>query len=727
MAGLGLLTKRRLLYLLGIFTLLITVLIVRLAWIQIVNGEWYQKKAFQQQNLERVINPKRGMITDRNLKPLAVSASAETISVNPQALKISGRDTDMISQKLSEILKMDKAKVLKLITAKNRYQIVKKKIDKSLGDEVRQWVIDQKLTNCIFLDEDTKRYYPYNNLASHVIGFTGSDNQGLDGMEAVMEQYLKGVPGRIMSEADARGNSVPFSEEKHIDPQDGLNVVLTIDETIQAIAEKELETAIADNKAINGGEVIVMDPRNGDILALASKPDFDLNNPWAAPQGIDPSTWNPNDSKSVETLFKTVWRDKAVADSYEPGSTFKAFTSAAGLEEGVIHPNDQVTDLPVKVGGWTIKCWRSKPHGAETFTQGVYNSCNPVFVRVAQALGINRFYKYVKNFGFYDKTGISLPGEDKGITHSKPTEVDMATASFGQSFTVTPIQLITAYGAIANGGTLMKPRLVKELTDSNGKAVKTYDPVSIRRVISKETADTLKSILEGVVSQGTGENAYVKGYRVAGKTGTAETVESRKGTQRRYIASFSAIAPADDPRLCVLIVLDYPTGPFGHMGGAIAAPVAGKIVEQSLEYLGVDRRYTEKDKETMVSDVYVPETRSQTVENAKRTLAQYGLDFKVEGTGGDIVLDQLPKPDAVIPEKSVVILYTNETQKKEDVKMPDLTGQTIAQATKTLNDLGLNIKAEGVGIVVKQTVAPGAIVKKGDLIEIEFRLMDLDE
>lgn len=725
MAGPGLLIKRRLLVMLLAFTVLVAALIVRVGWIQLVQGDWYQKMAFAQQNQNRIISPRRGTIYDRNYKELAISASVDTISVNPQVIKKSGRDPDMIAQRLSELLNMGKEDVLKKIGKASRYEIIKRKVDKKVSDGIRKWMQQEKIEG-LYIDEDSKRFYPYRNLAAHVLGFTGADNQGLDGIEIMMEQYLKGTPGKILSEVDAGGHEVPFNEEKHIDPQDGLNVVLSLDETIQHIATKVIENAIEDNKCLNGATAIVMDPRNGDILALVSKPDFDLNDPYAAPPGEDKATWKGNTPEAIKKLQETVWRDKAVADTYEPGSVFKAITTAAGIEEGVVTPETRVNDFPVKVGGWTIHCWRGKPHGEESFAEGVYNSCNPVFVRVAQSLGLSRFYKYVRAFGCYEKTDIDLPGEAKSIIHAKPSEVDMATASFGQRFQVTPIQMITAYAAIANGGKLMKPRLVKELTDSEGNIVKKFEPEVVRNVISRQTADTVKTILEGVVSYGTGGNAYVKGYRVAGKTGTAETTETK--TKGRYIASFSAIAPADNPVICALVVLDFPTGPNGHMGGVIAAPVAGKLVEEVLDYLQVERRYTEMDKQMMQEEVNVPDVRGKSTDEAKRELGAFGLDSRVENGQGDggTVVDQMPKPGASIPKKSVIILYTRKPAKEPTVPVPDVLNKTVSEATQALMDAGLNIKTSGIGTAVKQSLAPGTPVPKGEIVSVEFRNLDTE-
>ena len=488
--------------------------------------------------------------------------------------------------------------------------------------------------------------------------------------------------------------------------------MLTIDETIQHFAQKAIEKAMDDNKVMSGACAIVMDPRNGEILALVSKPDFDPNDPRAAPPGIDPAKWKGNTAEDIKTLTSTVWRDKAITDTYEPGSTFKSFTTAAGLEENVVTPTSTVSDATVTVQGWNINCWKPNAHGVETFTEGVYNSCNPVFVRVAQGLGIDKFYRYMKAFGFYNKTGITLPGEATSIIHRKPAEIDMASASFGQRFQITPIQLITAYASVANGGKLLKPHIIKELTDSSGNIVKRYEPEVIRNVISKKTDDTVREILEGVVTYGTGRNAYVKGYRVAGKTGTSETIETKKNG--RYIASFSAFAPADNPVICVLVILDNPKGD-AYYGGVIAAPVAGKIVEDTLNYLEVERRYSESDREYMAEEIFVPDVRSKTVEEAKKILTSSGLTYVVEGTG-ELVIEQTPKPSVSVAKKSVVILYT----------VPSLTTMTVSEATQTLSNLGLNITTSGVGTVVNQSPKAGQSLPKGGTVSVDFRVSSVD-
>ncbi|RCX16563.1 stage V sporulation protein D (sporulation-specific penicillin-binding protein) [Anaerobacterium chartisolvens] len=733
MAGLGLTMKKRLIFLLVTFSVLIAALVVRVGWIQIVQGDFYQKKAFSQQTRGRDISPKRGTIFDRNGKPLAVSASVEKITINPQEVRESKLDQETIADNLGEILGMNPEGILKKIKKKSMYEIIKRKIDDEVGNNIRKWAKEHDVGG-IYIDEDSKRYYPNRNLAAHILGFTGDDNQGLDGIEAVMDKYLKGVPGKILSETDARGRGLPLNEEKHIGVQDGANIVLTIDETIQYFAQRALEKAVTDNMVLNGATAIVTDPRNGDILAMVSKPDFDPNDPFGCPTDTDKAEWEGMSSEEKKAMFSVVWRNKAVVDTYEPGSTFKAITAAAGLEEGIVTPQTRVNDFPVIVQGNTIKCWRGyRPHGEESFAEGVYNSCNPVFVRLAQVMGVSKFYKYMKAFGFYDRTGIELPGEAQSQIHAQPKEIDMAVAAFGQRFQISPIQLISSYGAIANGGTLMKPRVIKEITDSDGNIIERFEPQPVRNVISKQTSDTLCEILEGVVSvdTATGGNAYVPGYRVAGKTGTSETTETK--SKGRYIASFSAFAPADNPVICVLVVLDYPdpSSPFGHGGGKIAAPVVRDIIENSLEYLGVERRYTEKDKEELEDQVTVPDVRGKSTAEARQILSATGVNLKysIEGEGYDnntIVVEQSPKPGISLTKKSVVILYTYKPQQGIKVKMPDIKNKTIDEAVETLSKVGLNVKGKGIGVVVEQQFEPGTELEKGTVVEVELRFLDTE-
>jgi stage V sporulation protein D (sporulation-specific penicillin-binding protein) len=730
MPGMSIKAKKRQLIVLLIFLFLLLLLLARTFYWQIIEGKRLSQLAYENQTLGRTISPKRGTIYDRNGKELAISASVDTVWVNPKMVSNSEMPLSSIATGLASILDLNAESVLKKISKNTTYDTIIRKIEREVGDQIRLFIQENDIVG-IYVEEDSKRYYPHGNLASHMIGFTGDENQGLEGLEAILERYLKGVPGKIISEVDAGGEEIPLNVEKRIDPQNGLDVVLTIDYTIQYLAEKALDKAILDNDIKRGATAIVMDPRNGDILAMASKPDFNLNDPFALPDErwlADETTranWVGTTSEQVNILRETIWRNKALIDTYEPGSTFKAITSAAGLEDGKIKPDSEVSDYPVELAGFKLECWRYYSlHGRETFRQGVYNSCNPVFVRVAQDLGVKRFYEYLRAFGFYDKTGILLP-EAGSIIHSKPQEIDMAVASFGQSFQITPIQLISAYSAIANEGVLMKPRIVKELRDQEGNIVEKYEPEEVRHVISKQTCDTLLDILEGVVSEGTGKNAYVTGYRVAGKTGTSQTIPRTSG---RYIASFAAIAPADNPRICILVTLDDPKG-FSHMGGVIAAPVAGTLAEEILTYLNVERRYTERDKEVMKISVYVPEVRNMTVTEAVSALRAKGLNYRVESGGASasndaVVLEQTPKPGANIPEKSQIILYTYKPEEEIMVKVPDVLDMTVAEATNILSSAGLNIKINGLGIAINQVKAAGEMVPKGSLVEVEFVYLD---
>ncbi len=735
MAGKSIKLKKRLLWVLVIFTFCTVGLIVRIAWIQIANGQEYQQAAYEQQTTNRKINAKRGTIYDRNMVTLAASGSVETITASPKTILKQDLDIDKIAGELAEILEMEKETVKIKLSKNTVYETIKQKVPQDVGSKVREWKEKNEIEG-IYIDEDTKRFYPKGNLAAHVIGFTNIDSDGLDGVERIMEQYLKGVPGKILSEVDAGGIALNMGEEQYIQPQDGYDVVLTIDETIQYFTEKALEKAIVDNNVINGASAIVMDPRNGEILAMASKPDFDLNNPRAAPKGImgvNVETWTGTSTEDVQFLQKTVWRNKAVVDTYEPGSTFKAITSAAGLEEGVITPDTQVTDATIKLGGWNIKCWKENAHLHETFREGVYNSCNPVFVRLSQKLGIEKFYSYVKAFGFTKKTGIDLPGEASSIFHTNPTELNMATTAFGQRVQITPTQMIQAYGAIANGGNLITPHVVKEVVDNEGNVIKKFEPNVVRKVISKQTSDTLLDILQGVVDVGTGKNARVPGYKIAGKTGTSETIKdpsgkfvslkTASGQYDRYIASFSGIAPADNPTICVLFILDY-ADQFHHGGGMIAAPAVGKLIDDILMYQGVEKEYTEEDKKILKKEVQVPDVKGKTVEEAIKLLKQNNLEYKIEGSNKDlkaIVQEQTPKSTALLHEKSFVLLYTYKPENEATTTVPSVKNMTISDATAAFKAAGLNISIDGTGTAVSQDKDAGKIVIKGTVVEVMFR------
>lgn len=658
--------KMRLLVFLGCVVFVFVCLIGRFAYWQLVEGTELQKHAYAMQTRNRNIAPKRGTIYDSTGKILAISATMSKITMNPGMVRDNKLSNGEIAEKLADILDMDEETIEGYIEKDTSYIVVKRRIDSETAQKVIDWC-DENDVSGIYEDEDTKRYYPNNNLASHIIGFTGYDDQGLSGLELMLNTELTGTGGRIMNALDASNNELPFTDEKKIEAEQGHNLTLTINESIQYFAEQALKKAVIANKCKNGGCVVVTRPKTGEILAMASYPDFDLNAPWAAPNvaGVNKKKWQGTTTEDVETLNKTVWRNKCVSDTYEPGSTFKAITACAALEEGIVEENTTVTDAPVTVLGARINCWKTSGlHGSESFREAVYNSCNPVFVKAALKMGVPKFYSYVKAFGIGEKTGVTLPAEGVNEIHKEPTELDMSTASFGQRFTVTPLQMAMAYGAIANGGTLMEPLLVSKITDDEGNTLKTYEPKAVRNVISKQTSETMCSILEGVVSEGTGRNAYIPGYRVAGKTGTSETTETK--TKNRYIASFASFAPADDAEICVLVVLDHATGELGHGGGAIAAPVAKSIIEDSLTYLEVEREYTSKDNGLQEETITVPDVVGKTIQEAETLLkgSKYELNVKYE-SGADksaIVTEQLPKAGMKITKKSNILLYTSNDQ-----------------------------------------------------------------
>lgn len=589
MAGIKNDAKKRLIFVLAGFTLLVLLLAVKLFFLQIVEGKKYENMAVQQAFQNRIISPKRGLILDRNYEELAVNVPVETIYMNPNIVRESVSDLNKAAGEMADILSIDKNSLLAKLNKSNQYEVIIKKADKTLSDKFKDWIKASEVNGIYFTQED-KRYYPNQRLASQLIGFTGTDNQGLAGIELSMEKYLLGQPGVVSGYADASGQVLLENKGKGINVQDGLNVVLTIDSDLQSYVEKVLQEAVDVNKVVNGGVAIAMDPRNGQILAMATKPDFDPNKPFEVPLNSETETGTkPQDEAKAQEAAEKLWINKAVSFTYEPGSTFKSVTATASLEEGIIAPESEVVDEPVKVSGWTINSMKPGGHGKETFVQSVYNSDNPVFVKLSIALGIDRFYSYVKAFGFKNKTGIELPGEAIGIFQPKPEVIDMATASFGQSFQITPIQMITAYTAIENGGQLLKPQIVKELTDSKGNVVKLFGTQVVRNAISGQTSDTFRNILEGVVSEGTGKEAYLEGYRIAGKTGTSETIVNGKRSDEVYIASFMGFAPADDPKISVLVILDHPAGD-SYYGGKVAAPVAAQIIKYALDNINLGQK-----------------------------------------------------------------------------------------------------------------------------------------
>ena len=578
-------SKKKLRNALFVVIIVISLLLTRLGYIQFVWGAELNQKAASQQSQSRTITAKRGTIYDSTEKyVLAVSSSVEVVTVNPT--NIAKEDKETVAKALSEIFELEYEDVLKKVSKRSSIETIAKKVDKSKTDELRNWMEQTGIKNGINIDEDTKRYYPYGDLAAQVIGFCGSDNQGLDGIEAEYDKELKGTNGKIERETNAAGESL--GGEEYISAIDGNSLVLTIDMTIQSIVEKYLEEACIDNECTDGGSIIAMDPRNGDILAMATYPAYDLNSPFEPHTDEQKAEWETLDSTGRTTALQQMWRNKAISDTYEPGSVFKTITASAALEEGIVTNIDQEGQFSctggIEVAGVRIKCWRYyRPHGSESLRMALMNSCNPVFIGLGQKIGVTKYYEYLRKFGLFNKTGIELPGEANSIfiKEEKAGPVELATISFGQRFEITPLQMITAVSSIANDGIYIKPRIVKSIINSQ-TGEKTEMPVETgEQIVSKENAEKVLSMMNSVVSEGTGKNAKVEGYEIGGKTGTSEDgVNTGK-----YVTSFCGVVETDEPYMVLLITLYNPTGEGGHQGGGVAAPVGGKIFSEVLPYL----------------------------------------------------------------------------------------------------------------------------------------------
>ena len=590
MQTINLKNKKKMRNTLFITFLILLLLLSRICYIEFVQGKELQVLAFEQQVQKRTVNPRRGTIYDSSEKyTLAISSTAYTVSVNPT--NIPNEKKELIAKKLAEIFDLDYETVLKKVSKKSSIETIVKKIEKNKADELRIWLLENNIDTGVNIDEDSKRYYPYSNLASQVIGFCGGDNQGLDGVEAKYDEVLSGTAGSISRVTDATGEEIGTDGEVYTPAVNGDDIVLSIDMTIQSIVEKYLAEACIDNSCTDGGNIVVMNPKTGDILAMATYPSYNLNEPYTINNDELKSNWDNMEQSEKSKNLQAMWRNKAISDTYEPGSVFKLITASSALEEGITDTDrsgEFVCTGSITVAGARIKCWRYyRPHGSESLRQGLMNSCNPVFIGLGQKLGVDTYYKYLNKFGLLSKTGVMLPGEANSIfiAQNKCGPVELATISFGQRFEITPIQLVTAVSSIANGGNLITPRIVKATIDSE-TGERTDLPVKNKgTVISKETSEKVLSMMESVVSEGTGKNAKVEGYRIGGKTGTSEDgVNTGK-----YVTSFCGVAPTNDPQVVVLVTLYNPTGEGGHQGGGVAAPVGGQIFNEILPYLKIEK------------------------------------------------------------------------------------------------------------------------------------------
>ena len=639
--------KKKMRNTLFIIFLILLLLIGRIAYIQFIQGKELKKLAYEQQTLDRAVNPKRGTIYDATGKNiLAVSSTVETITVNP--VNIDKSNKEKVAKALCDIFELDYEKILKKVTKRSSIETIAKKVDKSKADELRIWMQNNNINSGINIDEDTKRYYPYNNVAAQVIGFCGSDNQGLDGVEAKFDKELKGKSGAIQRHTDAKGGEIGKEGENYVSAIDGNSLVLTIDLNIQSIVEKYLEEACIDNKCTDGGNIVVMNPKNGDILAMATYPSYNLNSPYDAYTSELSETWDSMEQNEKSKSLQAVWRNRAIADTYEPGSVFKLITASASLEEGITDTDNSgefCCTGGIEVAGVRIKCWRYyRPHGPESLRLALMNSCNPVFIGLGQRLGVHTYYSYLQKFGLLEKTGVKLPGEAKGIflEEEKAGPVELATISFGQRFEITPIQLATAVSSIANGGTAVTPRIVKQIINSQTGAIEDQPIETKGTVISKQTSEKVLSMMESVVAEGTGKNAKVAGYRIGGKTGTSEDgVNTNK-----YVTSFCGVAPIDDPQLVVLVTLYNPTGEGGHQGGGVAAPVGGQVFSEVLPYLEVNQGNKEEVEE--IEQIVTPDLIGKNLNEAEKILKENGLklnlqnDYEASNKEEIFITEQIP-------------------------------------------------------------------------------------
>ncbi len=645
--------KKKMRTILFVAFIIIVALIIRLAIIQLAQGEELSKMAYEQQTMDRNINPKRGTIYDSTGKyKLAVSSTVETVTVNPGNIK--SEEKEKVARKLSEIFELDYEKILKKVKKRSSIETIVKKVDKEKIDELRKWMEENNITTGINIDEDTKRYYPYNNLASQVIGFCGSDNQGLDGIEAKYNKELEGKKGAIKKHTDAKGGEIGTEGEKYVSAIDGNDLVLTIDLTIQSIVEKYLKEACIDNKCTDGGNIVVMNPQNGDILAMATYPNYNLNEPYEAYTEELKNVWETIEQGEKTKNLQAVWRNRAIADTYEPGSVFKLITSSAALEEGITQTDKEGEfncNGGIEIAGVRIKCWRYyRPHGSESLRKALMNSCNPVFIGLGQKIGVHKYYEYLKKFNLLDTTKIDLPGEATSIflAENKVGPVELATISFGQRFEITPIQLATAISSISNGGMKVKPRVVKQIINSETKEIRDIQVEKTDRVISKDTSEKVLSMMESVVSEGTGKNAKVAGYRIGGKTGTSEDgVNTNK-----YVTSFCGVAPIDNPQAVVLVTLYNPTGEGGHQGGGVAAPVGGQIFSEILPYLEVNQG--NEDEIEKIEQVQTPDILGKTIKEAEKILKESGLKISIKNNEENldkentIIKNQIPKAGIIV-------------------------------------------------------------------------------
>lgn len=696
---------------------------------QIVKGKELREREQLQSIASSTIDAKRGIIYDCNKKALAISADVDTITVNPKLItvKVDGNVDEektkslkeKIAKEFSDLFKLDYNETLNKLNSEKSTETIAEKVETDKVKELQKWMKDNSTYSGINIDEDTKRYYPFNNLASNLIGFCGSDNQGLDGIELEYDDILKGTNGKLTTAISASQKAIPDSNKEYIAPENGSNLYLTIDSTIQSIAEKYLKQAVEENNCKRGGNVIIENPETGEILAMATYPDYNLNTPYEPNEWIKDGFDKLSQTEKTNKLY-SMWRNRAVLDTYEPGSTFKTIIASTALENGITTtdiPGDFYCSGAQKVADAVIHCAKESGHGSESLRQALENSCNPALIQLGQRIGKNTLYKYFKLFGLFDKTGIDLPSEGTSTFWDKKDvgPVELATMSFGQRFSITPMQLVKAVSAIANGGNLITPHIVKSIENTDTGTITNIETKIERQVISKDTSDKMKSIMKDVVEVGGGTYAHVQGYTIGGKTGTSEPDPNHK--ENGYVSSFLAIAPVENTKLVVLLTL-YAPQTKNYYGGKIAAPVVSQILSEVLPYMNIPSNDTETAKEDLIS---TPNVKNKTLSNAKEILEKAGLKYEYSGSADDIITEQMPASGTQLTKGGIVMLYSEKNKERKEQEVPDLKGVTYERAKNILASKKLNISSTGDGIVIAQNPKAGSKVEEGTVISVTLQ------
>lgn len=707
------LSSKRLLFPLILMLVILLLLIIRLFYLQFITSSNLKELAYTQQTLSTTITPKRGTIYDANGKILATSVPVDTVSISPK--QIDDEDKEKIAQAFVDIFGLDYNEMLEKINSNKYFQTIMKKVEQDKIDELKAWMKDNNIVTGINIDEDSKRYYPYSTLASQLIGFTGTDNQGLTGIELKWDDVLTGTSGKVVRVTDVNSKEISSDTQQYIEVENGSNLYLTIDVNIQSIVEKYLKQAVDENSA-SYGTAIMMNPETGDILSMATYPDYDLNKPFE-PNSRLSSNWDNLSQEEQSAGLSEMWINRNVSSTYEPGSTFKVLMSAIALEEDITEveiANDFYCKGYEDISGVKIRCWKNS-HGSETLKKALANSCNPAFMQLGKRIGLEKLYKYFKAFGLFEKTGIETASEETSVffDEEKVGNVELATMSFGQRFNITPIQLVTAISAVANDGKLVQPRIVKQVVNTDTGAISNNETIEVRQVISPETANAVCKMMEYVVTNGTGKYGAVAGYSIGGKTGTSEPAPN---SNNGYTLSFVAISPVEDPKVVTLVCLYGMASDTS--GSSIIGPVISQILSEVLPYLGVASDATDNDNSELIT---VPNIINKTVTEAENILHEAGFRTKISIEGDPntvIVTEQTPKAGTSLQKDSIIILYTEENDVRTSVDVPDLRGMGISNATSALKEKNLNIIYEGRGTVISQSPSYTTSVEEGTVIKV---------